>query len=125
MVVAGDLDSSKLSTADCLSSFVLQNSMAGPAREVSNSRGQHLASDFILCKQQLSCRSYAALASAMCACTGKQLLLHKFSPRHQHLCAVIDSVVAPTTAEIRSLEITLMIIFIYLTGVLVCCYGRL
>ena len=45
-VVAGDLDSSKLSTADCLSSFVLQNSVAGPAREglqLSNSRGQHLA----------------------------------------------------------------------------------
>ena len=60
MVVAGDLDSSKLSTADCLSLFILQNSMAGPAREglqLSNSRGQHL-------------------------------LLHKFSPRHQHLCAI-------------------------------------
>ena len=96
MVVAGDLDSSKLSTADCLSLFVLQNSMAGPAREglqLSNSPGQHLASDFILCKQQLSCRSYAALASAMCACTGKHLLLHKFSPRHQHLCAIFDLVV--------------------------------
>ena len=36
--------------------------------------------------QQLSCRSYTAVPRlAMCACTGKQLLLHKFSPRHQHL----------------------------------------
>ena len=61
MVVAGDLDSSKLFIADCLSSFVLQNSMAGPAREglqLLNSRGQHLASDFILSKQQLSCTSF-------------------------------------------------------------------
>ena len=35
--------------ADCLSSFVLQNSMAGPALvglQLSNSRGQHLVSDF-------------------------------------------------------------------------------
>ena len=53
----------KLSTADCLSSFVLQNNMAGLAREglqLSNSRGQHL-------------------------------LLHKFSLRYQHLCAIFVS----------------------------------
>ena len=49
MVVAGDLDSSKLSTADCLSSFVLQNSMADPACEglqLSKSRDQHLCAIF-------------------------------------------------------------------------------
>ena len=52
MVVAGDLDSSKLFIADCLSSFVLQNSMAGPAREglqLLNSRGHHNNSE---CKEE-------------------------------------------------------------------------